>query len=478
MPATTIPERFQVSTQGMRQLHADRHPEQLIKELVQNAFDEETTTCDITLKHQPNGVLITVEDDGPGFSDISHAYTLMADTPKRLNPEKRGRFNMGDKEVISLATWATIETTGSTVRFPRQGGRKVSTNTREIGTKVTVHMPWSKEQSDRLKDRLPLIRPPETIRYTVNGIPVTNTPTLRVTRAILPTIVQPVPGQPMRPARRSTEIHIAIPGLQEGWLYEMGIPIQPINLPYDVDIMQKVPMPPNRDTVSEAYLKDIYTEVLAAMYQDMEKEQFADTWVRTAMESNKITEDAVKTTIKQRYGDKVVTWSSKTDSNMKAIDNGYEVIHPRTISKPEMDNMRRLGGLQTSNDIFPPSDPRDLKPINVSQDQAKQHFARWVTDLGGLAGKKVEVKFTNNPNSRMLACCTMNTSNPTMFFNTGLLEDSFFEARGQRQLELVIHELGHAETSGEMSHGPAWGTGCSSVASKIAHAFQQGKIPS
>ena len=43
-----------------------------------------------------------------------------------------------------------------------------------------------------------------------------------------------------------------------------------------MDVMQKVPMPPNRDTVAESYLRKIYTEVLNAMHDKMEREQFSE----------------------------------------------------------------------------------------------------------------------------------------------------------------------------------------------------------
>ena len=128
-------ERFSVSAEGLRQLNASRPPWSLVKELIQNAWDEapDATSCDVTITPRPNGTtVIAVEDDGPGFAEISHAWTLMADTPKRANPTKRGRFNLGEKEIISVAVSAKIETAGTTVTFPAKGGRKTSPNERGI----------------------------------------------------------------------------------------------------------------------------------------------------------------------------------------------------------------------------------------------------------------------------------------------------------------------------------------------------------
>ena len=127
------PSRFEVDTRGMSQLHADRPPEHIIKELLQNAFDEEVTNCDVRVENAPGGVMVQVQDNGPGFENIQDSYTLMGETRKRADPEKRGRFNLGEKEVISLARWARIRTVGWTVDFPEKGGREVRRNQKKRG---------------------------------------------------------------------------------------------------------------------------------------------------------------------------------------------------------------------------------------------------------------------------------------------------------------------------------------------------------
>ena len=466
MPLQKSKERFQVNTLGMRQLHADRNPEELVKELIQNAFDEDVTTCRVNVKVSPEGVLVTAEDDGPGFADIEDSFTLMGDTHKRADPEKRGRFNLGDKELISVSVWARIETVGWTVTFPPEGGRELTENRRKKGTRVSAMMPWGQEEADRLAQRLPLIRPPEGLDYRVNGKRVDRRPTLEVRSAVLPTILQEAAGEPLRPTRRKTDIHILQPRGEKGWIMEMGIPIQEVDLSYDVDIQQKVPMPPNRDTVSESYLQSVYAEVLNAMHTRMEAEKFSENWVRVAVESNRMEAEAVQDTLLGRYGEKVVSWSSDTDANMKATDSGYEVIHPRTMSEPERKNLRELGGLRSSHELFGTPDP-ESDEIDVTGDTVKEEFAAWVQELGFMAGKLVTPVFVRNEKTNMVACCTMSTSVPRMQFNLHHLDDDFFRDRGEQQLELVIHELGHSEMEGKMSHGPQWGEACARVGARL-----------
>ena len=258
----------------------------------------------------------------------------------------------------------------------------------------------------------------------------------------------------------------------------MGIPSQEIELPYDVDVQQKVAMPPNRDTVSEKYLQDIYAEVLNAMHELMREDDFRETWVRNAMESQRPEPEAVRDTILGRYGEKAVTWSTYTEANMQAAEEGYQVVHPRNMSREELKTMREKGGLQSAGEVFGrPKTPEEILErsprVDITGDAVKEDFARWVVELGEHAGKEVKTVFIRDQRLRALATCTMNSERPEMTFNLAFLDDGFFEGRGERQLDLVIHELGHAETDGAMSHGPRWGEGCARVGAMIATALSR-----
>ena len=56
-----------------------------------------------------------------------------------------------------------------------------------------------------------------------------------------------------------------------------------------------------------------------------------------------------------------------------------------------------------------------------------------------------------------------------MRFNLARLKDEFFEGSRERAvLALVIHELGHALSPGEFSHGYSWGNACADAGAMIA----------
>ena len=366
--------------------------------------------------------------------------------------------------------------------YPPEGGRETKKNRRRSGTRVTALMPWGKEEAESLLERMPMIRPPEGTEYTVNRKRVERREAEAVHTAVLQSVITAAPGQPLRPTRRRTDIHIMRAREGTGWLFEMGIPIQEIELPYDVDVQQKVAMPPNRDTVSEKYLQDIYAEVLNAMHELMREDDFRETWVRNAMESQRPEPEAVRDTILGRYGEKAVTWSTDTEANMQAAEEGYQVIHPRNMSREELKTMREKGGLQSAGEVFGrPKTPEEILErsprVDITGDAVKEDFARWVVDLGEHAGKEVKTVFIRDQRLRALATCTMNSERPEMTFNLAFLDDGLFEGRDERQLDLVIHELGHAETDGAMSHGPRWGEGCARVGAMIALGMAGGRSP-
>ena len=95
--------------------------------------------------------------------------------------------------------------------------------------------------------------------------------------------------------------------------------------------------------------------------------------------------------IRNRYGEKVVTWSSNTDSNMKATDAGIRRAAPRSLGKDEINNMRKLGGMRSAHEMFGKDEDPDrmVEPGNPVRDA----FADWVKRLGKMAGKEVSPVF-------------------------------------------------------------------------------------
>lgn len=469
--------RFAVSESGMRELNADREPWDLVKELIQNAWDEApfASECRVAVEPQPvgNETVVTVCDDGPGFSDIADAYTLMGHTGKRLQPTKRGRFNVGEKDVISVAIEAEVETVKHTVKFPRTGSRELTSNSRAKGTVVRILMPWNEKQSGELVKMLRHFRPPINCKLFVNDREVPHQPAKAISTPTLQTVVQDAPGAPMRNTQRRTEIYIAEPhnANVKGWLYEMGIPVQAIDCPWDVDVMQKIPMAQQRNSVSEGYLNRIYAETLNATHGVLTPDEFGSQWVKRAIEHPQIRREAVEATVSGRYGSsKAVFATLDSDANMRASDAGYGLANPGGMSAREREAFRKHADVKDSDEVFPtPPPPRnDYEPEPGSN---QSHFAEWVTEMARHCNLKATVRYFDEPDNARLADCSESTTTPTLRFNEARLDRTFFEPPygSFEHWELLLHEFGHAlSNQSVVGHGEAWGEGVSKAGALIA----------
>ena len=136
-----------------------------------------------------------------------------------------------------------------------------------------------------------------------------------------------------------------------------------------------------------------------------------------------------------------------------------------------------LGGMESASARFGKSlggenDPQS-NTVDVSDDPVKLAFSEWVKEIGRYVGVAVDPAFIHNSRSFALADCTRGSARPTMRFNLARLKDEFFEGRGREQLALVIHELGHALSPGEFSHGYSWGNACADTGAMIALELAQ-----
>jgi len=115
---------FEVDKEGLARTLERKGKEFTLFELIQNAWDEPgVTKVSALLDYRGrNRALLVVEDDAPeGFKDLSHAFTLFADSAKKTNPEQRGRFNLGEKLVLAISDEVTIRTTKGGLRFDSDG---------------------------------------------------------------------------------------------------------------------------------------------------------------------------------------------------------------------------------------------------------------------------------------------------------------------------------------------------------------------
>jgi hypothetical protein len=140
---------FEVDQKGLRKLLARRGKQYILCELLQNAWDEHSQTVHATLQKTPTGrnYEIVVQGDNPlGFKNLSHAFTLFAESTKNADPEKRGRFNLGEKLVLAVCQKAQICSTNGTVSFNPNGKKHHRTKTKK-GSRFTAILPMTDQEA-------------------------------------------------------------------------------------------------------------------------------------------------------------------------------------------------------------------------------------------------------------------------------------------------------------------------------------------
>src|SRR5437773_8449600 len=187
---------FEVDKQGLAQILERKGKEFALFELVQNGWDEPgVTKVSVTLESQGrNRARLVVEDDAPeGFKDLSHAFTLFADSAKKTNPEQRGRFNVGEKLVLAISDEVTISTTRGGVRFDAQGRRWLRSR-QSVGSRIECLLRLTPDECLAIAAQARKLICPKRITTIFNGEPLTPRLPLEGFNATLPTEVASADG--------------------------------------------------------------------------------------------------------------------------------------------------------------------------------------------------------------------------------------------------------------------------------------------
>jgi len=438
---------FTVDKEGLKALQSRKPKFYIIRELIQNAWDEDVTEVIIDASKKGRIVTIVVEDNSPiGFRDLKDAYTLFADTYKRSDPTKRGRYNFGEKQAIVVCESAKIETTTGTVVFDKTGRHKKRAK-RESGTVVTVEVRMNNQEFDELIDYVYLMIPPENIKTWFNGEPMTRPDSMKEFDVILPTEHQVEDGT-FAKTNRKTSVAVYdsdwtnVPTLDgNAFVYEMGIPVCEIECEYSIDVSQRIPLGIDRDTVSRSYLQDLFAEVLNRMYDDIPEDRISETWVRTAMnDTTRMDRDAIEGVLDKRFGEnRVIANVMDRQSIDEAIAHGYKPVYGSELGKGEWENVKGNGLMQSSTEMFGmgscsgSSIEPDDNMVLVS------NFAKAI--MSRVYDIDIYVDFID--------CGNENTVSATyggecLTFYVKKLGKGFFKnAVSSRVIDLIIHELGH-----------------------------------
>lgn len=432
-------EWFSVSVEGLKELQQGKPKIYIIRELIANAWDEQITECKVNFYFVEGKVTIIVEDDCPeGFVDLQDSFTLFKHTNKRADPNKRGRYCLGEKQSISICDFAIIETTKGTVLFNKKG-RVISKVKRIKGSKITLGLKMSKAEFDSLSE-IKNYFVPEGINFIVNGEKVEYRKPFRILEAIL--LTEKEENNILKRTSRKTQIFLH-KAVGKSRICELGIPVEEINCPFDINIQQKVPLGIDRENILPAFLKDVFAEVLNCTFENITEDSSSDLWIRTAITDERIKSDAVRGIIKKRYGENACI-ANPFDKNSidEAISRGYKIISGSEMSGEEWNAVKTNNILRTSSDLFGKSfvSAEVIKDLTPEQEAVATLYKKIAKKLLNINIVVVFVK------SKAGEGANFDFSTNTLTMNFSRLGKGFFTpSLSAPVLDLCLHELAHAK---------------------------------
>lgn len=446
---------FAVDKEGLSKILERRGKAFAVIELIQNAWDEDgVRKVAVTLEnHEMRGYqTLIVEDDAPdGFSDLSHAWTLFAESAKKDNPEQRGRFNIGEKLFLALCREARIETTVGSVLFDADG-RHTGRKKRAAGSVIRAIIRMTQVEAEETLATLKTLIPPTDIVTTINGERLEVRQALHSFDVTLPTEISDEDGN-LRPTKRKTRVRVYEP--EEGEtpsIYEMGIPVVETGDRWHYDVAQKVPLNLDRDNVRPSYLKELRAYVLNEMHERITEDDANETWVRDAMADKRATPEAVERGMDLRFGKKRVIYDpSDPEANSIASSKGYTVISSRMLNSKEWDNVKKYEAARPAGQVTPGSRLTIREKLfGDGQDTDEYPREKWTSGMEQIVAYSEEIgsRLIGRPLSVKLMNTLENFSaaygHGQLYYNVKRLGKSWFEKGITVNVDrLLIHELGH-----------------------------------
>lgn len=445
---------FEVDKQGLGKLLERKGKQFVLFELLQNALDENTTNVGVSLERIPGtrSVVLVVSDDNPtGFANLSHAFTLFAESNKKADATKRGRFNLGEKLVLALCDEAEIRSTKGGFRFDAKGRHAIRSKL-ECGSVFHGVLKMTNEELDACSDAMRSVLIPANVAVHFNGVRLQSREPLKTIEATLPTELADDEGLLRRTKRKTTvEFYEPLPG-EEATLYELGIPVVATGDRYHVNVLQKVLLNFDRDNVTPAYLAQIRALAVEHLEYRLTTDDANSTWVRDAIErhGDELPASTIDHLLDLRFSEKRVAYDpSDPEANSKAVAAGYVVVHGSQMSAAEWQAAKRVGAISAAGKAFPTYKPysADGEPATYVPPEKWSDGMRFLADAVGtlgqkLLGRQIVVFFERG---RFTDPWAANFGGSRLTFNYERLGKRWFE-RGLEVdvLDLVLHEFGHA----------------------------------
>ncbi|MCB9617590.1 MAG: sensor histidine kinase, partial [Sandaracinus sp.] len=377
---------FEISHEGWRRRSRARSLGRLLLEAVQNAFDAEAATVAVDL--EPGRV--RVEDDArDGLSDERLVYTVFL-SDKADDRTKRGRLGRGLKELIAAMDAATVETVGARVIFDAEG-RRQERSERTRGTCVELRRTFSEDELREARTSLRLCIPPKGTSLRIDGRSVRRPKhlltlgsceleTVEVEDGVERAVAGVAPVSVYEP-RRGQVPHLC----------EMGVPLVAWDLPWHVDVGQRVPLEGGRDAVPERFALRLKAVLLESMiHRYLETKDLRADWVHEVIARTPIRTSVLDAYVSRAYPRGAVLGGTRR-ANDRARQLGAHVIDASSLSQGAYLALSRV--VETADD-FVRRRNAELTGEPIEPDATQQRFAdavRWLARR--VAGRVVRVAF-------------------------------------------------------------------------------------
>jgi hypothetical protein len=433
----------------------------LLLELIANALDADGVTHVEVVLEPEQGVphaTILVSDDAPGgFEDITHAWTLFAESSRKAYPTKRGRFDLGEKLVLALCVEASIISTKSAVQFDARGRAPMKAR-RERGTEFQGIARITRAELAEIKAGLKKIIVPAGVTLLINGEQLPVRVLLKTVEATLATEISDDEGVLRRSIRKTTvDIYEPLPG-ETPMLYELGMPVVETGDKFHVSVSQKVPLNMDRDNVTPAYLRDVRTVVVNAMHDKLTEDDGNATFVNEALADDDVAPEAANKALDLKFTKKRAIWDpNDLEANMNLESQGYTLIKGGQLTGDQWANAKKhdpklkpAGQIAPTKKVLFAPDGKDCWVPRAKWTPAMRAVVAYATEVcRALIGSRVEVSVMSDITESAGACY----GSQGLVFNLGRLGHDFFNACSHGPTDqlnqLLLHELGHGLPGGD-----------------------------
>jgi uncharacterized protein (DUF2384 family) len=369
--------RFDIDTEGFKIQMSEMEPYRIVQEIVANSFDEiSVTEIEVTLSLDGDCFVVSVSDNGKGFRSIKDVFTLFRNSYKRKNVQQRGRFNLGEKEVMAVAIDGFIRSRDWKVEFYANKRRETKKLDDNHGTTVQARFDWDGSELGKIEKQLHKLIVPKEQTLKINEILVEKKPIARTVKGKLWTIVED--EKSLKMVRRLMETKVDVYEKDEdevAWIFEMGIPVQSLEknlkVQWHIDVQQKIPLEIKRDVVSDSYLIDIYALLANKCFDLVPKESAGAKWINRSM--SQIDAKPAKDLLTKQYGTDKLYIPSRVDheANESVGRHGGINIMPNTLDRDERKHLRELDVVKLATDDFGSGLSKEYKEIEITEQMEK-----------------------------------------------------------------------------------------------------------